>query len=95
MHEQHSNNKISPSRSQPKALNTPWNHLVSQGPVRHGYPWVPTDQAHSYPRKVGPTYQKTRRPVSKPVRLDMWAQRRENSLGCTRQGSPDGLRQLG
>jgi hypothetical protein len=24
--------------------------------VRHGYPWVPTDQAHSCPRQVGPAY---------------------------------------
>jgi hypothetical protein len=34
--------------------------------VRHGYPWVPTDQAHGRPRQVGPAYQKTRRPVSGP-----------------------------
>jgi hypothetical protein len=27
--------------------------------MRHGYPWVPTDQAHGRPRKVGPAYQKT------------------------------------
>jgi hypothetical protein len=32
--------------------------------MRHGYPWVLTDQAHGHPRQVGPTYQKTRRPVS-------------------------------
>jgi hypothetical protein len=32
--------------------------------VRHGYPWIPTDQAHGRPRQVGPAYQKTRRPVS-------------------------------
>jgi hypothetical protein len=24
--------------------------------VRHGYPWVPTDQAHGRPRQVGPAY---------------------------------------
>jgi hypothetical protein len=24
--------------------------------VRHGYPWVPTDQAHGHPRQVGPAY---------------------------------------
>jgi hypothetical protein len=24
--------------------------------VRHGYPWVPTDQAHGRPRQVGLTY---------------------------------------
>jgi hypothetical protein len=38
------------------------------GPVRHGYPWVLTDQAHRRPRQVGPAYQKTRRPVSRPNR---------------------------
>jgi hypothetical protein len=36
--------------------------------VRHGYPWVPTDQTHGRPRQVGPAYQKTRRPVSGPNR---------------------------
>jgi hypothetical protein len=36
--------------------------------VRHGYPWVPTDQAHDHPRQVGPAYQKTRRSVSGPNR---------------------------
>jgi hypothetical protein len=36
--------------------------------VRHGYPWVPTDQAHGRPRQVGPAYQKTRRPVYGPNR---------------------------
>jgi hypothetical protein len=34
--------------------------------MRHGYPWVPTDQAHGRPRQVGPAYQKTHRPVSGP-----------------------------
>jgi hypothetical protein len=34
--------------------------------VRHGYPWVPTDQAHGRPRQVGLAYQKTRRHVSGP-----------------------------
>jgi hypothetical protein len=24
--------------------------------VRHGYPWVPTDQAYGRPRQVGPAY---------------------------------------
>jgi hypothetical protein len=38
------------------------------GTVRHGYPWVPTDQSHSRPRKVGPAYWKTYRPVSGPYR---------------------------
>jgi hypothetical protein len=41
---------------------------LARGTVRHGYPWVPTDQAHGRPRQVGPTYQKTRRPVSGPNR---------------------------
>jgi hypothetical protein len=36
--------------------------------LRHGYPWVPTDQAHGHPRQVGPAYQKTRRPVCGPNR---------------------------
>jgi hypothetical protein len=43
--------------------------------VRHGYPWVPTDQAHSRPRQVGPAYQKTRRPVSGPNRPSWWPTR--------------------
>jgi hypothetical protein len=29
------------------------------GLVRHGYPWVPTDQAHDRPQQVGLAYQKT------------------------------------
>jgi hypothetical protein len=36
--------------------------------VRHGYPWVPTDQAHGRPRQVGPSYKNNRRPVSGPNR---------------------------
>jgi hypothetical protein len=36
------------------------------GCVRHGYPWVPTDQAHGRPRQVSPAYQKTRGPVCGP-----------------------------
>jgi hypothetical protein len=36
--------------------------------VRHGYPWVSTNQAHGRARQVGPVYQKTRRPVSGPNR---------------------------
>jgi hypothetical protein len=69
--------------------------------VRHWYPWVPTDHAHSRPRQVGPAYQKTRRPVGGPNRPS-WRPTRppEDSLGektawRARQGSPDGLRQLG
>jgi hypothetical protein len=41
---------------------------LARGLVRHGYPWVPTDQAHGRPRQVGPAYLKTRRPVSEPNR---------------------------
>jgi hypothetical protein len=41
---------------------------LARGLVRHGYPWVPTDQAHGRPRQVGPACQKTRRPVSGPNR---------------------------
>jgi hypothetical protein len=41
---------------------------LARGLVRHGYPWVPTDQAHDRPRQVGPTYQKTHRPISGPNR---------------------------
>jgi hypothetical protein len=41
---------------------------LAQGLVRHGYPWVPTDQAHGRPRQVGPAYQKTRIPVCGPNR---------------------------
>jgi hypothetical protein len=31
-------------------------HTHRSGLVRHGYPWVPTDQAHDRPRQVGPAY---------------------------------------
>jgi hypothetical protein len=41
---------------------------LARGLVTHGYPWVPTDQAHGRPRQVGPAYQKTHRPVSEPNR---------------------------
>jgi hypothetical protein len=41
---------------------------LARGLVRHGYPWVPTDQAHVRPRQVGPTYLKTCQPVSGPNR---------------------------
>jgi hypothetical protein len=30
--------------------------LRVQKTVRHGYSWVPTDQAHDRPRQVGPAY---------------------------------------
>jgi hypothetical protein len=38
------------------------------GLARHGYPWVPTDQAHGCPRQVGPAYQKTNRRDWRPTR---------------------------
>jgi 5-methylcytosine-specific restriction endonuclease McrA len=69
-----------------------------------------TDQAHGHPRQVGPAYQKTRRPVSRPNRPS-WQPTRppedlledspddliQNDIKTwrARQGSPDGLRQLG
>jgi hypothetical protein len=55
---------------------------ITWGFVRHGYPWVPMDQAHGRLRQVGPAHRKTRRPVSRPVWPDMWAWRQENNLGC-------------
>jgi hypothetical protein len=39
---------------------------LARGIVRHGCPWVPTDQAHDHTGQVGPAYQKTRRPISGP-----------------------------
>jgi hypothetical protein len=39
---------------------------VDRGLVRHGYQRVTFDQGLSRPRQVGPTYQKTRRPVRGP-----------------------------
>jgi hypothetical protein len=58
---------ITPSRSL---------HLHNtQGLVRHGYPWVPTNQDHDRPQQVGPTHQKTSRPDSGPNRPDLWSQR--------------------
>jgi hypothetical protein len=42
--------------------------FVLLGGVRHGYPWVPIDQAHGHPPQVGPAYQKTRGAVSGPNR---------------------------
>jgi hypothetical protein len=49
--------------------------LATRVSVRHGYPWVPTDQAHGHPRQVGLAYQKTRRPVSGPNRPSWWPTR--------------------
>jgi hypothetical protein len=42
------------------------------GHVRHWYPWVCTDQAHSHPLQLGPTQHKTRRPDSGPNKPDLW-----------------------
>jgi hypothetical protein len=55
-----SNMVLSLPRRSTVAFNT------TLGPERHGYPWVPTDQGLSRLRQAGPTYQKTRRPVSGP-----------------------------
>jgi hypothetical protein len=64
--------------------------------VRHGYPWVPTDQAHGRPRQVGSAYQKTHRPVSGPNRPSWRPTRPPEDL---LEDSPDDLvrtrRQLG
>jgi hypothetical protein len=56
--------------------------MVDWATVRHGYPWVPTNQAHGRPRQVGRDYQKTHQPVSRPVQPDMWTWRREDSVAC-------------
>jgi hypothetical protein len=56
--------------------------------VRHGYPWVPTDQAHGRPRQVGPSYQKTCRPVSGPNRPSWLPTRPHEDL---LEDSPDDL----
>jgi hypothetical protein len=56
--------------------------------VRHRYPWVPTDQAHSHPRQVGPAHQKTRRPLSGPNRPSWLPTRPSEDLP---EDSPDDL----
>jgi hypothetical protein len=53
---------------------------LARGLVRHGYPWVPTDQAHGRPRQVGRAYQKTRRPVKGPNRPSWWTTRPPEDL---------------
>jgi hypothetical protein len=53
---------------------------LAWGLVRHGYSWVPTNQAHDRPRQVGPAYQKTRRPVSGPNRPSWWPTRPPEDL---------------
>jgi hypothetical protein len=42
---------------------------VYQHIVRHGYPWVPTDQAHGRARQVGSADQKTRKLTMGPTYL--------------------------
>jgi hypothetical protein len=54
--------------------------VISCEGVRHGYPWVPTDQAHGRPLQVGPAYQKTRRPVCGPNRPSWWPTRPPEDL---------------
>jgi hypothetical protein len=74
----------------------PTDRLAHNAIVRHGYPWVPTDQAHGRPQQVGPAYQKTRRPVSGPNRPSWRPTRPPEDLP---EDSPDDLvqtrRQLG
>jgi hypothetical protein len=53
---------------------------LTRGIVRHGYPWVPTDQAHGHLRRVAPAYQKTRRPNSGPNRPSWWPTRPPEDL---------------
>jgi hypothetical protein len=61
---------------------------LARGLVRHGYPWVPTDQAHGHPRQVDPAYQETHRPVSGPNRPSWWLTRPPKDLP---EDSPDDL----
>jgi hypothetical protein len=61
---------------------------LARGLVRHGYPWVPTDQAHGRPRQVGAAYQKTCRPVSGPNRPSWRPTRPPEDLP---EDSPDDL----
>jgi hypothetical protein len=66
-----------------------WLRLhLTRGLVRHGYPWVPTDQAHGRPRQLGPAYQKNRRPVGGPNRPRWLPTRPPKDLP---EGSPDDL----
>jgi hypothetical protein len=61
---------------------------LAQGLVRHGYPWVPTDQAHGRPRQMRPAYQKTHRLVSGPNRPSWPPTRPSEGLP---KDSPDNL----
>jgi hypothetical protein len=56
---------VSAHITQPPDWSQPFK-IMCDASVRHGYPCVPTDQAHGRPRQVGPAYQKTRRPISGP-----------------------------
>jgi hypothetical protein len=58
---------VSAPITQPPDWSQPFE-IMSDAGVKHGYPWVPTDQAHGRPRQVGPAYQKTHRPISGPNR---------------------------
>jgi hypothetical protein len=60
----------------------------ARGLVRHGYPWVPTDQDHDHPQQVGLAYQKTHRPVSGPNRPSWRPIRPPEDLS---EDSPDNL----
>jgi hypothetical protein len=63
--------------------------------VRHGYPWVPTDQTHDRPRQVGLTYQKSRQPNSGPNRPSWrYTQPPEDLLGDSKRPYPKRLRDL-
>jgi hypothetical protein len=61
---------------------------LARGLARHGYPWVPTDQAHGRARQVGLAYQKTHRPLSGPNRPSWRPTRPPEELV---EDSPDNL----
>jgi hypothetical protein len=61
-------------------LSRVWSGTGKPQGVGHGYPWVPTDQAHSHLRQVCPAYQKTRRHDSGPNRPDLWSTRLPEDL---------------
>jgi hypothetical protein len=80
--------RIQRARLHPAADPPGTTSSSSSGSVRHGYPWVPTDQAHDRPQQVGPAYQKTRRPVSGPYRSSWRPTRPPEDLA---EDSPDDL----
>jgi hypothetical protein len=45
-----------PSKPRVVCMKSLWVGQMTKLTVRHGYPWVPTDQAHGLPRQVGPAY---------------------------------------